>query len=134
MRSHLRTLAAALVLSLGAGAAHADKTPDPKHASCFLSRDWQGWTAPESGKGDVLYIKVNLHDYYRVELTPGSHAHKYPGAFLVNEVRGSNWICSALDLDLHISDDLGFRQPLIARSMRKLTPAEVAAIPRKDLP
>jgi hypothetical protein len=33
-----------------------------------------------------------------------------------------------------VSDHQGFRQPMIARSLRKLTPAEVAAIPRKDLP
>ena len=46
----------------------------------------------------------------------------------------SNWICSSLDLDLTLSDNLGFRQPLIATSMRKLTPTEIAAIPRKELP
>ena len=54
--------------------------------------------------------------------------------FLVSQVRGSNWICGPLDLDLQLSDHNGFRQGLIARSLRKLTPAEVAAIPRKDLP
>jgi hypothetical protein len=52
----------------------------------------------------------------------------------VSRIRGSNWICSPLDLDLTLSDHLGFREPLIARSLRKLTPEEVAAIPRKDLP
>jgi hypothetical protein len=133
MNSHLRTLVAALALSLGAGAAHADKPP-PQHSSCFLSNNWQSWTAPASGKGDVLYLRVNLHDYYRVDLTPGSHAYKSPGYFLINTVRGSSWICSVLDLDLAIGSDYGFRQPLIARSMRKMTPEEVAAIPRGDRP
>jgi hypothetical protein len=69
-----------------------------------------------------------------VDLTPGSHVRKYPDYFLINRLRGSNWICGPLDLDLSVSDHQGFRQPLIARSLRKLTPAEVAAIPRKDLP
>jgi hypothetical protein len=65
--------------------------------------------------------------------------HQSPGLhngdrFLVNRVRGSDWICSPLDLDLTLADHNGYREPLISRSLRKLTPAEVAAIPRKDLP
>ena len=47
---------------------------------------------------------------------------------------GSGWICSANDLDLSLNSDDGLRRPLIAVSMRKLTPDDVAAIPRKDLP
>lgn len=125
-------LVALLALGLAAGAAQA-ATEAPSR-SCFLSNDWKGWSAPASGKGDVLYLRVRNNDLYRVDLTPGSHARKGGGMFLVNQVRGSNWICSAVDLDLTLSDDLGFRQPLIARSMRKLTPEEVAAIPRKELP
>ena len=101
-------------------------------SGCFATNQWRGWSASPSG--DALYLRVNNSDVYQVDLTPGSHARHTPGYFLVNNVRGSNWICSALDLNLAISDDLGFRQPLIARSMRKLTPAEVAAIPPKHRP
>ena len=100
--------------------------------NCFASNNWNGWTVAPGG--DALYLRVNLRDYYRVDLTPGTRARKGANEFLVNEVRGSNWICSHLDLDLMISDNLGFRQPLIATSLRKLTPEEVAAIPKKDLP
>ena len=136
MKAHVHTLtalAALTALTLPASAAYADATAGPRE-HCFLSRDWQSWTAPASGKGDVLYLRVNLNDVYRVELTPGSYARKYPGSFLVNQVRGSNWICSALDLDLSISDNMGFRQPLIARSLERLTPTEIAAIPKRDRP
>ncbi len=121
-------LAAAMLVATAAGAA-----PDqPRRNACFASNTWQGWSAP--GNGDVLYLRVGLRDIYRVELTPGTHVRKDGDRFLVNRVRGSNWICSPLDLDLTLSDHQGFREPLIARSLRKLTPAEVAAIPRKDLP
>ena len=130
---------AALALTLAATAAQADKAPDAQRPdartgrnNCFLSNNWQGWSA--SPDGDALYFRININDVYKVDLTPGSHAHKYPGSFLVNRVRGSNWICSPLDLDLTLADDTGMRQPLIARSMHKLTPAEIAAIPRKDRP
>ncbi|MGH6910904.1 MAG: DUF6491 family protein [Phenylobacterium sp.] len=125
-------LAAALVAAAGAtGAAAAapDKAPD---SACFASVNWKGWSAP--GDGDFLYLRVGLRDIYRVDLTPGTRVSKGADNFLVNEIRGSNWICSPLDLDLQLSDHNGFRQPLIARGLRKLSPAEVAAIPRKDLP
>jgi hypothetical protein len=99
---------------------------------CFRSSDWQGWSAP--GDGDVLYLRVFLHEIWKVELTPGTRVRRFPDYFLVNEVRGSPWICSPLDLDLTLASRTGYRQPLIAQSLRKLTPEEVAAIPRQDLP
>jgi hypothetical protein len=128
-------LAAALVVALVASVARAD-APAPASAppkpNCFLSNNWKNWTA--STDGDTLYFRVDPGHVYAVGLTPGSHAHKYPGSFLVNEVRGSSWICTAIDLDLTLADDIGMRQPLIARSLRQLTPAEVAALPKKVRP
>ncbi|THD52151.1 hypothetical protein [Phenylobacterium sp.] len=117
--------------ALTASAASAAPAPGA-HSACFASNNWEGWSAP--GDGDFLYLRVGLRDIYRVDLTKGSHVHKDADRFLINRVRGSDWICSALDLDLTLSDHQGFREPLIARSLRKLTPEEVAAIPKKDLP
>lgn len=133
MPRHLLPLgAAAAVLAAGALAAAPAEAKPASASNCFASNQWRGWSAGPNG--DTLYLRVNMRDVYQVDLTPGTNARKSPGRFLVNKVRGSNWICSANDLDLSISDDLGFRQPLIARSMRKLTPAETAAIPRKYQP
>jgi hypothetical protein len=128
------------LISIAAGAAAlaactfgaAQAAAPAKTGSCFATNTWNGWTAAHSG--DRLYLRVGLKEIYQVDLTPGSHAHRGPGEFLVNEVRGSNWICSPLDLDLAISDDHGFRRPLIATAMRRLTPTEIAAIPRRELP
>ena len=127
-------LAAAMLAVTAAGAAAAaDPEPGQKSSNaCFASNTWQGWSAP--GNGDVLYLRVGLRDIYKVELTPGSHVRKDADQFLINKIRGSDWICSPLDLNLTLSDHHGFQQPLIARSLRKLTPAEAAAIPRKDWP
>ena len=121
-------LIAVMLATTGASAATGPKSGK----DCFLSNRWEGWSAP--GGADVLYLRVNTRDIYRVDLTPGTSVHKDPGRFLVNRVRGSSWICSPLDLDLTLSDRNGFRQGLIARGLRKLTPQEVAAIPRKDRP
>ena len=104
----------------------------PDHRACFLSNNWESWKVAPGG--DALYLRIRLNNYFRVGLTPGTRAVRTPGSFLINRVRGSNWICSPLDLDLTISDTTGIRQPLIARSLHQLTPEEVAAIPRKDLP
>jgi hypothetical protein len=128
LNSILIALTAGLLAVTGASAATGPKSGN----DCFLSNSWEGWSAP--GDGDVLYLRVNMRDIYRVDLTPGTRVQKDPDRFLVNRVRGSDWICSPLDLDLTLSDHHGFQEPLIARSLRKLTPQEVAAIPRKDLP
>ncbi|MDE2488901.1 MAG: hypothetical protein KGO51_16030 [Alphaproteobacteria bacterium] len=102
------------------------------HNECFLSSDWDGWSAP--GDSDFIYLRVRMHDIWRLDLTPGTHVHKDPGYFLVNRVRGSNWLCSPLDFDLTLTDHHGFSEPLIVTKVRKLTPAEIAAIPKKQLP
>jgi hypothetical protein len=117
--------------ALGVGAS-AEAKPDDTGRACFASTQWRGWQP--TANGDALYLKVGLKDVYRVDLSPGAHARRGPGDFLVTKSRGSNWICSALDLDLSISDDMGFRRPLIATNLRKLSPAEIAAIPRKERP
>jgi len=132
MVTRLTSIPIALVaLMLAAPGANAAADPRSGH-DCFRTNSWDGWSAP--GAGDVLYLRVDRHDVFRVDLSPGTHVRKEPGRFLVNRVRGSNWICSPLDLDLTLSDHSRFQEALIARSLRKLTPAEIAAIPRKDLP
>jgi hypothetical protein len=134
MRKHLISIGAALgALTLGTLAHAAPEAPAvSKGRSCFASNQWESWTADPSG--DTLYLRVRHNDVYRVDLSPGSRARKSPSYFLVNRVHGSNWICSALDLNLDLTDNLGFRQPLIALDMRKMSPQEVAALPKKLRP
>jgi hypothetical protein len=50
-------------------------------------------------------------------------------------IRGSDWICSPLDLQLAVADSHGgFREPLIVKKITKLTPDEIHAIPAKYRP
>jgi len=126
MEKRFTTLAAALMVGLAALAAPAARPETAR--DCFpAGTGWQGWNAAENG--DVLYLRVRVNDIYRVDLSPGSRVRKWPGHVLVNQVRGSSWICSALDLDLTLAAAGGYREPLIAISLRKLTPEEAAAIP-----
>ena len=126
---------AIIALTAAAGAAVLAAGPSqaaPPKDDCFLSNQWRGWSA--SKDGDALFLSVRGHDVYRIELTPGTHVRKAPDRFLVNKVRGSSWICSPLDLDLSLNDRFGYHEPLIARSIRKLTPAEAAALPKAERP
>jgi len=127
-------LIAAALLGLAVTAAHASPTPGAAAPtrSCFFINDWQGWKSPSP---NILYLKVNMHDVYRVDLSAGSSQLQWPDVHLVSIVRGGgNSVCDALDLDLSVSDGHGFREPLIAKSITKLTPEEVAAIPPKFRP
>jgi len=98
---------------------------------CFASRDWQGWSSPSP---DVIYLKVRNREVYRLDLAAKSNLLNSPGIFLVSRLRGSDRICGALDLDLEAADTSGFRSPLFPKAMRRLTPEEVAALPRKHQP
>ena len=116
-----------------AGSASASPTregPANDHP-CFFINQWQGWSAPTD---DSLYLKINNRDVYRVGLSGGSSMLHAPGVHLVSRVIGSDSICDAIDLQLEVSDGHGFREPLIARTLTKLTPEEVAAIPPKLRP
>jgi len=137
----LAGVAAALIAAPAFAATDNPRTP------CFYITQWQGWKAPDA---NTIYLGVNMHDVYRVDLSAGSPQLLWPDAHLISEVRGSNSICSAIDLQLSVAENngsgangfglrgigagAGFRVPLIARKLTKLTPAEIAAIPKKYRP
>ena len=119
------------LMALAAAPTLADTPARPHTNDCFFATQWSDWRAPSP---DVIYIRVNNSDIYRLDLSAGSSQLQSSGMHLVSEVRGSSSICSALDLDLSISDEHGFREPLIVKTMTKLTKEEAAAIPREFRP
>jgi len=127
-------LAALLASYLGFGMANAEpvkaKAHDA-HTPCFFLNQWQGWKAPND---HTLYLAVNFHDVYQVDLAAGSSMLQAPDARLINRAFGSNDVCSALDLQLSVADLGGIREPLFPTHISKLTPEQVAAIPKKYRP
>jgi hypothetical protein len=122
---------AAMALAPGAALAASDKSKG-SNPPCFFINQWQGWKSPSP---DVIYLGVNIHDVYRVELSGGSPELQWPDVHLISRTVGSDSICSAIDLQLEVADDTTrFREPLIARKLTKLTPDEIAAIPRQFRP
>lgn len=109
------------------GAAHADEP----HQDCFRMSEWRGWRA--SGN-EAMNFRVNMHDVFRVELASSAALLQAPAMHLVSQVRGGDSVCSAIDLDLKLADDHGMTEPLFVKSIRKLSPDEIAAIPEKERP
>ena len=126
-------LAALSAITLAAGVAGAEPTKSrATRTPCFFITQWQGWKSPTP---DVLYLGVNLHDVYKVELSGEVSELQWPDVHLISEVRGSDSICTALDLQLYVADEYGhFKVGLIPKTLTKLTPEEVAAIPKKYRP
>lgn len=132
---NLKTLSIAAVsgaILLSAAASVSAATKDDPRTPCFFVTQWRGWKSPSP---DTLYLGINNHDIYEVKLSGGGSTQlSWPDMHLVSIDRGSGSICNALDLDLKIADTNGFAEPLIAKSMRKLSPAEVAVVPPKYRP
>jgi len=128
----MRTLAIALAAAatLAGTAARADDAP--AHP-CFSIRDWSGWKASKSEK-DVLYIKVRMHDVWRVQLTDKDSFLDAPDVHLVSKTWGPDMVCNPIDLDLKLADFHGMQTPLIVKTLTKLTPDEAKALPKEDQP
>jgi hypothetical protein len=125
-------LLAAAGLAFAAGSAPAAAAPKPG-ANCFLSTQWQGWRAPNPS---VIFVRVNVNDVWRFDLSAPSQQLMYPSVHLFSEIRGSPWICSQLDLQMYVVDDSRsrIREPLFVKSITKLTPDQIQAIPPKYRP
>jgi hypothetical protein len=133
MSNRLSILCAGLAVAGSLGFAGQALAADASHASnCFLSRDWEGWKSPSP---NVIYLRVGVSRIFRLDLSAGSNQLQEPDMHLVDVVRGSDWICDPLDLQLQLKDDHGaFEEPLIVKAITQLTPDQIAAIPKKDLP
>jgi hypothetical protein len=108
-----------------------DATPAHPLNPCFAASQWTAWKSPSPS---VIYLKIDLHRVFRLDLSAGSSELQDPDVHLVSKIRGSDWICSPLDLDLEVADLHGFREPLIVKAITPLTPDQVMAIPAKYRP
>jgi hypothetical protein len=123
-------LTAAVAALAIAGAARADAPAAKPNMPCFFSRDWSGWRSPDK---NTIYLRVRVNEIYQIDLRYGSSLLTWPDSHLINEMRGTNSVCVPLDLDLKVAND-HIVEPLFIKSISKLTPEQVAAIPKKFLP
>jgi hypothetical protein len=109
-------------------------TASAQARQCFRANDWHGSAA--GGPRD-LYIRVNIHDVWHLALAQDCPGARYPGPVSIGDVvsGGSNEICSGVDLQITVMPR-GASNPTacIVKSIDKLTPDAVKALPRKAIP
>ena len=124
--------AGVLVAAATLGAASAAPAADTSGRNCFTVNDWHGWSSPSP---DVLYLAVNFKDVYKATLAQPVDGLNLMDTVVISDEAGLQSICSAVDLHLIMTHrGGGGRRGLIVKSLTKLTPEEVAAIPKRDRP
>lgn len=140
------SLAAALSIGL-AGAAIAQGQPAPaapKPATdaapsasgtakapraCFFNRDIRGFAAPDD---KTLYLRVRSKEVFRLDMMGRCPDLDWENRIAIDS-RGSSSICDAMDATVLVRGPIGVdRCPV--RAITRLTPEEVAALPRKARP
>jgi hypothetical protein len=112
-----------------AGSAHAETAAKTTNRSCFPASNVSGFRASDD---KTVYLRVGVKDVYRLDLMgPCPDVDWNERIALVS--RGSSFICTGLDVDVVSHSPIG-RQRCPVQTLRKLTPQEVAALPKKSLP
>ena len=130
MKYAIALATAALVLGTAA-IAQAAANPATPAEQCFRSRDMSNHRRVDD---QTLYLKVGVKDVYRLQ----SKGKCFTGLtstepLVIKTTGGSGMICRPLDLDLSVKHG-NIATPCIVDSITKLTPEEVAAIPKGQKP
>lgn len=129
--------AAAALMALGAvapSAAQPDhKAPPARHYDrnqCFYTKNVTSFAAPDDHN---LYVRVGVRDVYHFEMFgPCPDMDWNQRVALVS--RSSSWICNGMDAEV-VTHATGIgRQRCMVRHMEKLTPEQVAALPKRARP
>ena len=131
MKIHVALAAAASLLALGATAAGA--ADRPAHADqCFWARNVTSFAAPDD---HTVYVRVNQRDVFRLDLMIACPDVDWNQRVALRSSHGAGGsICSPLDAEI-ISHATGIgRQRCPVKALTKLTPAEVATLPKGAKP
>jgi hypothetical protein len=98
---------------------------------CFRSHDIKNHTIVDDR---TLLLRVNRGDVYRVTMAGNCLAGAIPSDPIVTrEPPGSQIICKPIDFDISIARN-GFTSRCIVESVAKVSPEQVAALPRRLKP
>ena len=126
------TLAALAALLVGGASPAALAEPAARYDrnQCFYTRNVTSFAAPND---KTLYVRVGVRDVYRFDMF--GHCPDIDwNQRLALVSRGSSWICDGMDAEV-ITHATGIgRQRCPVSHMQKLTPEEVAALPKRARP
>ncbi len=131
-----RILMSALLMgaALGPAAAlttHATAADTPKaKRACFYSEDLRNFREVDNRTVNVL---VGGKDVFQLSLFSDCPDISSATAIGIKTAMGQGFICDGLDIDIITPSPIGPRQCPVTR-MRKLSPAEVAALPKGQRP
>ena len=115
-----------------ADAAKADQLDG--RGGCFYINQLQGNHALNDRS---VIFRVNVSDFFRLDFAQRCYAlTDIQPRLILTPVGGIGSICRAIDLDVKVSEQGpgAIPEACIPSALHKLTPAELAAIPKKDLP
>ena len=122
---------AAIIAAAGLGAPPAAMAQPSRESGgrCFYTHDITGYSAVDD---HTLLVRVG-RDIYRAELMSNCPGLTFRHTLVLKTATGSGSVCGAIDLDVGFTDH-GMAEKCPVASLRRLTPAQVAAIPKRDLP
>ncbi len=97
---------------------------------CFYARNISSFSA--AGR-ETVNLRVGVNDYYQIKLLGTCQDIDWTQRIGL-ESRGSDWICSGLDVTVIVPSSTLGTQRCAATSITKLTPEEVKALPKKEKP
>jgi hypothetical protein len=127
MNTHVAA-GAAVLLALSAMPAAA-KSPQPQQHQCFWTRNVDGFAAPND---HTLNVRVGVRDVYQFEMLGSCPDIDWNQRIALISRSGSS-ICSGMDAEVVTHSPIG-PQRCAVRSVHKLTPEEIAALPRRAKP
>jgi hypothetical protein len=132
MKTRTATAVMAVIFAFGAGAPTTTLAKSPVERSkrqCFFTRNADGFAAPND---KTLYVRVGARDVYEFQMF-GSCLDLDWSQQLALVSRSSSSICTGMDAEVVTRSAIG-PQRCPVRSVRKLTPEEIAALPRGSRP
>ncbi len=129
------SLALSLGVQLGMAAPSSAAAADPgsaakSHDTCFVRRDINGFSAPNDR---TVYIRVGIRDIYRLDLMNDCAGLTFRQSFGLEDQPATPWICSPLDATV-VYRESGIPERCPVTAIHKLTPQDIAALPKRDRP
>jgi hypothetical protein len=125
---YLAVIAGALALS-SLASSHALAAEPARQ--CFWLRNIDNFTVSDDEQ--TLYLRSSPHDIYRLDLASRCIGLGFKTNVGIKSVTGAGSICEPLDIDLIVREN-GMRTPCTVTGLHKLTPDEIALLPKKLKP
>jgi hypothetical protein len=123
----------AAIPGLLAEAPTASAAANQSKGECFWGHDASGFSAPDNTK---VYIRAGLRDVYELSLFGPCLDVDWAQSIALRSRSGDDFICAGNNVNYEIispSHTVG-RQRCEVNAVRKLTPDQVAALPKRDRP